>query len=1132
MEWEGRIKSRLDELRRKRLGLRLTEGAWRFVAGLALLALAAALLEFAFHFPPVVRLPLFAGMLAASAAALMAWNGLPLIRHAFRPTPLHELALLWGRSLQQVNDRLLNALQVWEKRSEAGASPELADLALTSIAKELQGASYQGILQTGKRRQLRQWALAAVSLWVVAGVFTGGSVVGALGRILQPSRDFGPPQPFALIISDAPNLAIRGEPLPISVLREARDEIGIAPLPERAALFFREDNSPPGKLTAPFDAQGRAGFSIENPQRDLAIWAAAQGISSDTARVEIKSRPFIKDLQVRWFPPAYSKLPAASAMEKRGDVSALKGSRVRISLEADRELTSSQFLLFSDASPDSPRTESMDLQGKQANHEFDLTDNGHYNLVLTDRDDIRSAAPVDYNLWVIPDERPTIQIIYPPEDAELNESLIIPLKAQARDDFAISRIRLGYQLKKGSLPDSVAAEPEFQWQSVSFDALGEGNYIVDHLWDLNSLNLLPGDEIRYRLEALDNDAVSGPKAVLSPVQRLRFPTLEEIFTRMDEGQGEQMQDAQETLDRSKALKKELDALQEELKRSPDLSWEERKKVEEMLKTQEEMARQIQQMSQQTEQMIQKMEENRLLSAETMQKFMELQKLMGEVMTPELLAAMQKLQEALQKQDPQEIQRAVEEFSLNQEEFLKKIEKTMNILKQLQMEMKLDELAKRAEQLLEKQQDINKDIENAPEGKERPEEAASEAALQKEMEAFEREFQEAQEQLKESPYNPEQAMKAADSLLQANEFPQTMEQMSGDLQQGSNSGAKQKGSKIQSGLAQLSAQMKQAKEQMTSAAKQELAQELQKIASELLELSHRQEALLDTSLTMDRASPRFRQQAQEQQNLRTYLEKSAQDLFKLSQKSFFITPQMGSAVDQAFRGMDQALIGYTARNPQSVQNQQQGAMGGLNRAVMEINQSLNQLSSSSSSTGFSEMMEQLSKMAGQQGQINQGTMALIPGGTNPGSLSLQQQAAMSRLAAEQGALQQALEDWNQANQQTSQMMGRLGELGKEMQEVVKDLQNRQVDQRTLKRQEQILTRLLDAQRSVREREYKKERISRTAQGDYFKPSPGQADENLGPDVIREQMLKALKEGYTREYQQLIRDYFEALARERQ
>jgi hypothetical protein len=178
-----------------------------------------------------------------------------------------------------------------------------------------------------------------------------------------------------------------------------------------------------------------------------------------------------------------------------------------------------------------------------------------------------------------------------------------------------------------------------------------------------------------------------------------------------------------------------------------------------------------------------------------------------------------------------------------------------------------------------------------------------------------------------------------------------------------------------------------------------------------------------------------------------------------------------------------------------------------------------------------MMEQLAQMAGQQGQVNQGTMALMPGGTNPGSLSPQQQAAMSRLAAEQGALQQQMEEWNQANQQTSQMMGRLGELSREMQEVVKDLKNRQVDERTLKRQEQILTRLLDAQRSVREREYKKERISRTGRGDLFKPSPTQADENLQPDVLREQMLKALKEGYTREYQELIRDYFEALARER-
>jgi hypothetical protein len=107
---------------------------------------------------------------------------------------------------------------------------------------------------------------------------------------------------------------------------------------------------------------------------------------------------------------------------------------------------------------------------------------------------------------------------------------------------------------------------------------------------------------------------------------------------------------------------------------------------------------------------------------------------------------------------------------------------------------------------------------------------------------------------------------------------------------------------------------------------------------------------------------------------------------------------------------------------------------------------------------------------------------------------------------------------------------LGQLSEEMKEVVDDLKNRQVDERTIKRQERILRRLLDAQKSVREREYRKERLSRTADGLYLTPSPDELQLTLTPDEVREKLLQALREGYTRDYQQLIKDYFDALARE--
>ncbi len=1124
------IKQRLAELRRKIFRLELLANLWRVAATLAAVTILLCIIEAILHFSPAGRIILF--WILCSAAALFAclWLALPYLRHIAKPTPDEELALKWGRTLNSVNDRILNAMQVFENRQKDRTSPELAELALKTICEEIRETSYESVLDRRPLQQHRKATYWMAGIWVISWIFTQGALSSALFRILQPNADFRPKPPFELTFEQLPNIAIRGEPLTLTVRGTVQEGIHL-PLPKKISLYIEETGSEPANPSVDLDSTGRAHYCIANPQNDLRICAHTHWTHSDTVSIPVKTRPFIKDLEVRWFPPAYSGLPSGSAQDKRGDVEALFGSRISISFEADRNLAAADLVIFPDAQPENPSTISFPVQNNRAAIEFILRESGHYNILLKDQDGIANAAPVDYNLWPIPDEPPTVDIIYPPMDAELNESMMIPIKGQAKDDFSIARMRLGYRILKAGHSDSTHEAEAFVWSKIPYEALGDGNFMAEYLWDLTALNLLPGDVILYRLEVMDNDAVSGPKISFSEVQRLIFPTLEEIFARMEEGQSEQMTDVRETLDQSKALKKELDALREELKRNPDLSWEERKKVEEMVKRQEEMAKRVEQMSEQADKLIRQMEENSLLSSETLQKYQELQKLISEVMTPELLQAMQKLQEALQKQDPEELRRAVEQFSLNQEQFLEQMEKTLNILKQLQMEMKLDELAKRAEKLLEKQQDVNQSLSDLEREEARPKEAGAEAELQREMQAFEREFEKTQELLKDSPYNPQEAMQEAQQLLDENQFQQEMGQMSQELQAGQTKSAQQKGSKIQNGLTQLSQKMKQAKQQMMDASKNELADALKKIAHNLLELSFQEEDLLNRSAGMDKASPRFRSQAEEQQLLKNQLERTAEELFKLSQKSFFITPQIGFALKQAFQGMDQALGGYTARNPQSVTRQQQAAMGGLNRAVMEIGQSLEQLSQASSSTGFSEMMEQLAKMAGEQGQINQGTMALIPGGTNPGGLSPEQQAAMSRLAAQQEALRQQLEQWNQSSQQTQQLLGRLGELGKEMQEIVNDLKNQQVDERTLKRQEKVLTRLLDAQRSVREREYRRERISRTAEGVYPHQTPGTVDENRTNDETRELLLRALKEGYTRDYQQLIREYFEALAREK-
>ena len=111
------------------------------------------------------------------------------------------------------------------------------------------------------------------------------------------------------------------------------------------------------------------------------------------------------------------------------------------------------------------------------------------------------------------------------------------------------------------------------------------------------------------------------------------------------------------------------------------------------------------------------------------------------------------------------------------------------------------------------------------------------------------------------------------------------------------------------------------------------------------------------------------------------------------------------------------------------------------------------------------------------------------------------------------------------------MGRMGGVTKEMEEVVEDLKNGQATQKTMEKQQRILTRLLDAQHALKEQDTGRQRQAKAGRNRY-RQSPGPLE--LTPSELKAKLtrdiLDLMKEGYSQDYQELIRDYFERLMAE--
>ena len=133
-----------------------------------------------------------------------------------------------------------------------------------------------------------------------------------------------------------------------------------------------------------------------------------------------------------------------------------------------------------------------------------------------------------------------------------------------------------------------------------------------------------------------------------------------------------------------------------------------------------------------------------------------------------------------------------------------------------------------------------------------------------------------------------------------------------------------------------------------------------------------------------------------------------------------------------------------------------------------------------------------------------------------------------MAAEQEAIRRGLEEATQKLGQGGGTLGRLGDVAQDMQKVAEELRGGRLEQKTVERQQRILSRLLDAPRSVEKRDYSRRRTSRPGV-DVVRSSPGA----LSPELMKSRpSLAALlarggRDPVSPRYRPVVDQYFEAL-----
>lgn len=1110
------VKTRLNKLNKKIKFIDLLKGLSALVIFVLIINLILSLTElWGFNSIEERTILFFVGVVLTILLGLF-FIVVPAIKFVkpFNSKEILELARLVGNQFPEIKDKLFNIIQLYESKSNK-VNSNLTDAAILSEAKKTESVDFNSAASFEKLEK-PAFALVIAILFSTALFATFGELRASAHRILNYDIEFKIPAKIQFYIEPHSTTVTKGENVIIKIITFG-EKVNQATL-----LLKDKENQVYTEHTLYPDTNNVFYYQINSIKTSTLFYVKANNVESEHYKIKVINRPIISQLQLKKVSPKYSGLET-TIQKENGNITALLGSKIELNISSNKYLRKGN-VVFNDST-----ISSLNINGKKGSTSFTITKNDKYTISIVDTNNNQNVYPIEYTIKTIVDNHPTIEIVRPEGDVTLTKSEQVNTQIQIRDDFGFSKLLLKHRL---SHTDFGIPTEEYSTESISIDKQ-RVNQELFYIWEISSLMLATGDIVTFYFEVFDSDYISGPKSAKSKIFQLRVPTIEELFNSADIAQEEVQLDLEEILKEAEKLKEDMKNLSNELKKDDkEINWDEKKKIEETAERFEKLQNQIKEAQEKIDEAKKNLDENNLLSKETLQKYNELQKLMDEMNSEEMKSALEKLQQEMQSMNRDKAQQSLSDMEFNEEMFKKSIERTVNLLKRIQIEQKMDEVIKRTEELQKKIDELKNETENSDlsNESEKNDLAQKEEEISKQLERLKEEMNKLQEKMSEFKDMPNDTMEGLQKEIESQKNDELSENMKEMLQEEMKMDAMQQMQQMSENMEQMKNQMGEMQQQMQQQNQMQVLFEMMKGVENLISLSRDEEALKNRTGNSNPNSNQFSENIQAQQKISEGLDKMLRQLSDLSQKTFAITPEMGKALGNARSEMNKAMQAMQNRNSAMAMQGQTGAMKYLNEAASMMKGNMDQMMNNSggSGGGMMSMMQQMQQMSQQQMGINQLTQQLKQGGR----LTPQQQAGLKRLSQQQEIIRKSLEQLNKESKERGEsktLTSNLEKILEEMREVITNMNTSKIDDDLVQSQEKILSKLLDAQRSINERDFEKNRESNSSKT-FVRKSPGELKLNSEKNKIKDEIFKIINEGYSKDYEDLIRKYYEILESE--
>ncbi|TRX58870.1 hypothetical protein FNH22_12380 [Fulvivirga sp. M361] len=993
-----------------------------------------------------------------------------------------------GTYFPEIGDKLLNIIQL-NYNSNKGIS--LAQAGILQKSKAVGHVEFTQAVPLQHNRRYLSYFAAPFLILITLLVFSPALITSSTTRIIKFNEEFLPSAPFEFNLDNKELQAFKNEDFSISL------ELTGEALPKNAYVLVSDR-----KIKMTTAGNGIYTYLFKKIQSSKNLRFEAAGFQSASYTLNVVDRPALKTFNVYLNYPDYLN-KKSERLSNVGNLQIPEGTRVRWELSA---LTADEVTLnFS--STDNDQTPSQ-LENDVFVLEKTITQSDQYTIDLSNAYG-KNKQPIVYNLDVIPDKYPQITL-----NAFQDTTLFsfIALGGDINDDYGLTQLKLFYKF------DEAASDYREIEIGINKSQNVQRYY---YQWQFDSLDIQGDNQIRYYMQVWDNDGVNGHKSTKTGVYSFRIPSKRELKDQVNTEAKRTEDDIDKTLQEAKELKEEIEEAENRLKGKKELNWQDENLLKDILERREELNKAIEELKEQNQNINKKRERYNPQSEKIKEKVEKLQELMNDLLDEETKKLYDELQKLLEEQQNiEDIQDVLDQLNNKENNLEKELERTLELFKRMKFEHELDESINELNEQIKEQEELQEKTE------EKDSDTEELSGEQQELQEKFEDFQEKLEQLEEI----NQDMKRPESLPDMQEEKESVKESQKESKELLEENKKKKAAKSQQNAKQQMQQMAEKMQQMQSNSQMSMSQEnlddLRDIVNNLLKLSFDQEDLMKEFGDVKQSDPRFIELSQEQLKLKDDAKIVEDSLLSLANRVFVLASFVTREVGDMNNHMDKSVDAIKERKKPLAVSEQQFAMTSMNNLALLLDDVLKQMQQN-----MADAMGQPQKGEGKQkapslGELQQQLNKQIKGLKESGKSGRQLSEELAKLAAEQERIRQALQEMQEKYGEGDNGQKPGDGLVEKMEETEIDLVNKQITTETIKRQRQILTRLLEAEDALRQRDKDEERKGETAK-DYDKQVPKAFEEYFKLKEQEIELLKTIPPKLYPYYRKEVNDYFKRL-----